>query len=335
MAIKWGTGSDGSTVTIDRHSESMLFPIKAGDRRLGHVYVELPSAGRKASDEAIEFLSLLTRQVGLLWENLELQAIRHANAELNRELSAARQIQLQLFPRQRDIHPRLDIAAENIPALGVSGDYYDFQLVDPNRVLFILADVMGHGLSAALLMAGVQAVFRTGVRAGWDLPHLDLHLHDMVEATGHGETFVTGILGLCDVTHASLSLLAAGHPWPSICCEDTFVERDPQACSLPWGVVVPRSPQPFVVTLPESNWSVVAYTDGIAESLGPGGRSYGAHRLIEFHRRYRDRSADELCEEILSDVLRSSDDSTPQNDDITLLVLRNSSRAQPSLPQTL
>jgi serine phosphatase RsbU (regulator of sigma subunit) len=184
-------------------------------------------------------------------------------------------------------------------------------------------------------MAGVQAVFRTGVRAGWDLARIDRHLHDMVAASGEGETFVTGLLGLCDVRAPSLSLLAAGHSWPSIWCGDTHVERDAQACSLPWGILEERSPRPAVLPLPPTDWSVVAYTDGLAESLGPGGRPYGVSRLAEFHRRYRAYPADELCDEILSDVLRASDDSTPQSDDITLLVLRNSSRAQPSLPNTL
>jgi len=314
----------GVSKTGKESSGSLLFPVKAGNRRLGHVYVELSAGGPPVTDEAIEFLSLLTRQAALIWENLELHAVRRDADELHRELSAAREIQLQLFPAQRVLDPRLEIAAENVPALTVSGDYYDFQLIEPGRILFILADVMGHGLPAALMMTSVQAVFRTGVRAGWDLVQLDQRIHDVVEASGQGESFVTGLLGLCDLATDSLTLLSAGHPWPSIWRSGSRLERNEQACSLPWGIFTERSVAPSVAPLAPGDWSIVAYTDGVAETLGPNGSPYGAARLKDLHHQHRERHAEEICEEILTDVLRSSDDSTPQHDDITLLVLRSS-----------
>jgi len=323
IAVKWDAlASADTSVAVHRPTESMLFPIKAGDRRLGHVYVEQGAARPQAGEDAVQFLSLLTRQAALIWEHLELQAVRHASQELNRELSAARQIQLQLFPNQRRLDPRLDIAAENVPALGVSGDYYDFQLMDSDRVLFIVADVMGHGLPAALLMAGVQAVFRTGVRAGWDIGEMDRRIHDVVAVSGQGELFVTGLLGVCDLARPSLTFLMAGHPWPSILGTASPIERDEKACSLPWGLAEQHTACPLELPLKSPDWSIVAYTDGVAESLGADGRPYSAHRIVELHERHRNSPADEICEQILSDVLGTCDASMPQADDITLLVLR-------------
>ena len=339
MAVSWeDLAAHKPSESSTSRARSLLFPISAGSRRFGHVYVEL-ARGRQATDETTELLALFVRQTALVWENLELQDARRAADQMNHELNAARQIQLQLFPDRRDLDPRIELAAENVPASGVSGDYYDFQLLGQGRVVFILADVMGHGLSAALLMASVQAVFRTGVRAGWDLPQLDHHLHEVVASSGQGELFVTGVLGVCDLAAHRLEILAAGHTWPSICCNARLIERDEAACSLPWGIegslagasppgfpVVERAGRPAVVDLAPDDWSVVAYTDGIADAQLAGGGSYGNQRVADIHREHQDRTADELCEEILSDVLRSSDDSTPQQDDITLLVLRSSTR---------
>jgi serine phosphatase RsbU (regulator of sigma subunit)/pSer/pThr/pTyr-binding forkhead associated (FHA) protein len=306
---------------------TFLFPVKAGERRLGHVYIELEPGTAQLADETSQFLSLLARQAALIWENLELNMARAAADELHHEMSAARQIQLRLFPDRLDLDPGLQIAAQNLPALAVSGDYYDFQLIEPGRVLFILADVMGHGLSAALLMAGVQAVFRTGVRAHWDLTELDQHIHHVVASSSDSEAFVVGVLGLCDLERHAVTLLSAGHPWPSIWSGDQAIMRHEPAYTFPWGFFGPRQSAPATFPLARGDWSIVAYTDGLSDSLGRSGERYGDQRLLELHHRNCRRPADELCEEILTDVLRSSDDSSPQEDDITLLVLRSSGHA--------
>ena len=308
-------------------SNAYLFPVKAGDRRLGHVYVELERAAAPSKDQKKQLLSLLCRQAGFMWENLELQVARRSADEMHREIRAARQIQLRLFPERLDLDPALDVAAENVPALNISGDYYDCQLLEPGRVLFIVADVMGHGLPSALVMSGVQAVFRTGVRAGWTLTELDRYIHEAVASSGEDETFVSGVLGVCDVSKNRLSLLSAGHPWPSIWCGSEAVEREKTACTGLWGVSPDRSPKPATVRLPARDWSIVAYTDGVSEAVGPDGCCYGTQRVSEVHHQHRASPADEICEEILTDVQRCSDDSAPQDDDITLLVFSGNRRA--------
>jgi serine phosphatase RsbU (regulator of sigma subunit)/pSer/pThr/pTyr-binding forkhead associated (FHA) protein len=325
LVVSWNEleAASSGTTAARANARSLLFPISVAGHRLGHVYIEFVEDDAQARDEAIDLLSLLARQVGLLWENLELQAGRAAAEELNRELSAARDIQLHLFPEQSRLDPRVDIAAENFPALGVSGDYYDYQLLDSGRVVFILADVMGHGLSAALLMASVQAVFRTGVHAGWSLHELDKHIHHAVEAAGKGETFVTGLLGLCDLPRGEICLLTAGHQWPSLWCGDQPAGPADEACLPAWGVFLDRAPAPFIQPIETDQWSLVAFTDGLPESPTAGGGPYGTERLLETHRRLLTRPADEICEQILSDVIGASDDSAPQEDDMTLLVLRN------------
>ena len=323
FAVKLDDLASEETAALSRGaSNSYLFPVKAGERRLGHIYVEFDPGRPQPHEETMEFLSLLTRQAALVWENLELQGARRDADEMNRELNAARQIQLQLFPERLSLDPGLEIAAENMPASHVSGDYYDFQLLEPGRILFIVADVMGHGLSAALLMSGVQALFRTGVQARWDLRAIDSHINAAVEASGHGESFVTGLVGLCDLADRSLSLISAGHPWPSICCGERSIETVEDACSFPWGTFPNRDLEPARFPIEPGDWSFVAYTDGLTEAPLPGGDQYGTERLYAVHRSHYRRRADDICDEILSDVLRASDDSLPQQDDFTLLVLR-------------
>ena len=147
--------------------------------------------------------------------------------------------------------------------------------------------------------------------------------HKLVETSGGGDTFVTGLLGKCDLAAQRITLLSAGHSWPSICSHSEMIACEASAASLPWGVFLERSPEPQTFDLSPDDWSVVAYTDGVADNVLADGGAYGADRLVELHHRHRQSSADEICEEILTDVLSSSDASKPQQDDITLLVLRS------------
>ena len=181
----------------------------------------------------------------------------------------------------------------------------------------------------------MQAVFRLGVRAGWGLLDLDRHLHELVLSSGAEESFVTGLLGICDLADHRLTMVSAGHKWPSIRVGASTVQTAVTASSLPWGLFTPRTPTAHVVALAEGDWSVVAYNDGVSESPLANGRTYGSQRVEELHRRHRGRSADEICDEILNDVFKTSDDSCPQQDDITLLVLRSARQGASSAAEPL
>ena len=294
----------------------LLFHVKGSNRRLGYVYVESSRPGWQAGDAEREFLSLLVRQASLTWENLDLQ--RETG-----DLNTAREVQMLLFPSTTDLHPCVDIAAQNIPARRVSGDYYDFQRMGPDRVVFILADPMGNGMSAALLMTSVQACFRLGVQAGWDLGEFDRHIHEMVLASGLEGRFVAGLLMVCDLARGELTLHAAGHHWPSIIRDGQVQTIDDREGTLPWGVPIERGAAAPALSIAGSDWSLVAYTDGVVDTTDARGEYYTRERLQQQHRHLADRPAKDVCEAILADVDAHSDKRLAVPDDKTLLVVKS------------
>jgi sigma-B regulation protein RsbU (phosphoserine phosphatase) len=287
-----------ATAVAQTQAEELALRVRAALARLPH---------QQAQELALGFL--------------EDVSYRQLAEEWKRQLAAARRIQLGLFPRSLDLDPRLDIAGANRPGFGISGDYYDCQVMGPDRLAFIVADVMGHGLASAMVMTQLQAVFRTAVREGWELEQLDRRLDEVMLSTWEGEVFATGLLGVVDLAGDVLCLLCAGHPWPSVLREGRHVQRLAAAYGSPWGAPRAAKPARPGVLAVSREWSLLAYTDGLVEAEDSLGRRYSADRLARVHSENRGRSAEQLCETVLDDALSHASDSLRPQDDLTVLAI--------------
>src|SRR5204862_6154762 len=118
--------------------------------------------------------------VALYRVQLELKSSRHQLARKEAELSFALEVQQALFPRQLPDQHGLEFSGICIPARGISGDYYDVMQLPDGRLVFAIADISGKGISAAILMANLQAVLRTLAAANLSpceiCSRLNLHL---------------------------------------------------------------------------------------------------------------------------------------------------------------
>src|SRR5439155_894660 len=143
----------------------LLFPMKGRSGIIGHVYLRQPAVA-PVPKPVLRYLCLLAAMAGLVWDNQQLGALRLAQREMEQELHQARQIQIDLFPPTFEVDARLDAFAVNLPSAYVSGDYYDLIRTGPHTVAFVIADAMGHGMPAALLMAAVRSALRMGLSLG-------------------------------------------------------------------------------------------------------------------------------------------------------------------------
>src|SRR5207302_9118740 len=145
-------------------------------------------------NSAQRYLSLLASYSGLVWDNLHLGKLRQSQLEIEKELQHARQIQIDLFPPTFEVDARLDVFGVNLPSGRVSGDYYDLIRTGPDTVAFVIADAMGHGMPAALMMASVRATLRMGLTLGLSWEALFRGV-DGIIAQARVNSFVTGIVG--------------------------------------------------------------------------------------------------------------------------------------------
>jgi serine phosphatase RsbU (regulator of sigma subunit) len=299
----------------------LLIPMKGRQGIIGHVYISHPNL--PVVPKPIQrYLSLLAGYSALAWDNLQLGSLRQSQVEIEKELQHARQIQIDLFPPTFDVDPRLDAYAVNLPSAKVSGDYYDLIRTGPNTVAFVIADAMGHGMPAALLMAAVRAGLRMGLSLGLPWAAVFQGLDDLIRQARE-DTFVTGMVGLLHLDTSELLLVSAGHPAPSILVDGRPIEV-PKAClTRPWGIDMQSTWEVGKLCLKGKRWSILSFTDGVTEA-GTGAtrahRTMGGMRVAAFHQRHFDQSAEDICQGLLND-LAAQQGTGSLRDDQTVLVL--------------
>jgi serine phosphatase RsbU (regulator of sigma subunit) len=299
----------------------LLFPMKGRSGIIGHVYLHRPRLS-PLPPEVQRYLSLLTTHAGLVWDNLQLAELRSAQKQFEQELRQARQIQIGLFPPTFDVDPRLNAFAVNLPSVRVSGDYYDLVKTGPNTVAFVIADAMGHGMPAAILMAAVRAGLRMGLFLEEAWAKFFKGLDDIIIQARPDSVFVTGIVGQIDLAKRELQLVSAGHLPPSILVNDRPVALPPECQTRPWGLEFDCPWQAGVVALGNGTWSILCYTDGVTEC----GRAEGAlssQRAAAYHREHAQLSAEDLCQGIIGETALTQAAAGSLADDQTVLVLRS------------
>jgi sigma-B regulation protein RsbU (phosphoserine phosphatase) len=299
---------------------NLLLPMKGRAGIVGHVFVQGPQMN-PVPKSVLRYLSVLAALAGLMWDNLHLAALRLEQLTWEKELQHARQIQIGLFPDTFEIDPRLDIFAVNLPSALVSGDYYDLIRTGPESVAFVIADAMGHGMPAALLMAAVRAALHMGLALGLPWPAIFRGLDDVI-TQARGEMFVTGLVGHLDLGQRRLQLVCAGHPLPSILVDGSMVTIPEKCQTRPWGLDLNTNWEVGDIDLGGRAWSILAYTDGITDAAARTQRTFGALRVSRFHQERHGHSAEDLCQGLLNEVAVQPGQLSLQ-DDQTVLVLRS------------
>jgi phosphoserine phosphatase RsbU/P len=242
--------------------------------------------------------------------------------KLENEISIAREVQNQLFPQKLPSVPGVDLEAVCKAARMVSGDYYDFIQLTPTRLAIAVADISGKGISAALLMASLQAALRSQLLApgsadlstGELVSRLNNHL---VRNTGD-DRFATFFIAIYDSSSRILRYTNAGH-LPAFCiCDGAAVALEEGGMVL--GVVEDYSYEEGKHLVPKSAM-LVGYSDGLIEPENVYGEEFGIHRLRDAAIRLHHASP----RAVALGLMQAADDwaGTPeQADDMTVIVAR-------------
>ncbi len=247
----------------------------------------------------------------------ELRKARSQLASYGETLVA---IQRSILPRQLPAVPGLELAAYLADAEGVGGDFYDVHPVGPDHRAILIADVAGHGLAAAAIVALVHAL-GSAVRDQLAAPSPGTALALVNEQLAtryltHTSQFVTVFAGLYSAQAQTLTYAAAGHPPPRLVRADE-VRRLGDASGLPLGISKASAyPEQTVQLLPGDR--LVLFTDGITESKNAARELFGDGRLDAVLRTPA-RTAAELLVRVVSSV-RGFRGGQPAEDDETCLV---------------
>lgn len=250
-------------------------------------------------------------------ELIEEQRQRH---RLENEISIAREVQEQLFPRSIPSVEGLQLAAICKPARVVSGDYYDFIRLSPSRIGIALADISGKGIFAALLMASLQAALRsTAMLDGkGSTAELVSRLNNHLFRNTSDDRYATFFYAVYDSEAKTLTYTNAGQLPPWFVTEDGVQELDEGGTVVGLFEDCPFTQRALHVT-PGS--ILVAFSDGLTEPENVYGEEFGTQRLKQEILRQRQASPRRMAENLLAAVEQWA--GTPeQADDMTVVVAR-------------
>jgi phosphoserine phosphatase RsbU/P len=257
---------------------------------------------------------------GLLEEVVEKE-------RLEQELEIAREVQTTLFPKQLPQPPGMVIFGGCKAARMVSGDYYDFIAEDETHLNIVVGDISGKGISAALLMANLQAAMRSHLSssrnedpnaAGQLLVNVMTQLNRQIYLNSPPEKYATLFLSRYDANTRLLWYCNAGHLPPIV-----LSAQGSQTLEAT-GTVVGMFPDAVyqagsISVLPGTLLAI--FTDGVTEALNKAEEEYGTPQLLEVLRQSSSRTPEEIWHHVIKSVDAWQSD-LPQYDDITLIVAK-------------
>jgi phosphoserine phosphatase RsbU/P len=292
-----GASLQGVAVLGPRLSEE---PYSSGDKRL---------------------LASVASQAGIAMRSITLAEKMAEQMEAERrteqEMQIARQVQSRLLPQQAPFLKTLDCSGKCIQTRAVGGDYYDFLDFGAGRLGLVLADISGKGMSAALLMANLQANLRGQYALALeDVPRLLRSVNHLFYRNTETSHYATMFFAIYDDASRRLRYVNCGHNPPILIRVDGEVER------LTATATVLGLFEEWDCTVAECELApgdvLVIYTDGISEAGPNEDEEFGEERLIATSRKHRQQSAGEILDNILADVQQVS--RSRQADDMTLIV---------------
>ena len=261
------------------------------------------------------------------------------NKSLRTEQVVAEQIQKSMLPTAYPAfpeHPQIDLFADMEAAREIGGDFYNYFVIDETRVCFMIADVEGKGIPAALHMATIKTMLELRILAG-ETPEAMFEEINATLCKGKKQRrFVTVWLGLLDVASGRLSCINAGHNFPVIKRKNEPPELLSKRSGLPLASYYSeKRPERNKYQAFEEKLSpgdvLFLYTDGVVEAINKEKSIFGEQRLLCAIDTYMadDHTAKELTSYVHRQVIKFANH-TEQDDDITLLAVRFLQRPNPT-----
>src|SRR5438874_504913 len=296
-------------------SQESVINLRRGEL-LGVLYLDSkrPAAFSKLDRQ---ILDALAADAASILDNARLVERERERQRLEQEINIARDIQQALLPRNFPDTPNFCVTGVNFPCLSVGGDYFDVFRVSDGRTAFVIADVSGKGLGAAILTTMLQGAL-SGMTLGTDPARVFNHVNRFLCEHSEVGRYATVFFGLLD-NDGHLEFINAGHPSPILirrgAAEEAFTEG-----SYPVGLV-PEAQYTAACLKLEPGDTLVLFTDGVTEAMDPEEQLFGVPRLRQVLTGQMQCPLEQLQKCVL-EAVENFTRGARQADDLTLLIVR-------------
>jgi len=296
-------------------SQESVINLRRGEF-LGVLYLDSrrPAAFSKLDRQ---ILDALAADAASILDNARLVERERERQRMEQEINIARDIQQALLPRDFREFPHLDVSGCNFPCLAVGGDYFDVFPIGEGRTAFLLADVSGKGLGAAIVTTMLQGAL-SGMTLGTDPARVFNHVNRFLCDHSEVGRYATMFFGILDLD-GHMEFINAGHPSPMLIRQDTVEEAFTEG-SYPVGLV-PDAVYTAACLKLQPGDTLVLFSDGVTEAMDPDEQLFGVPRLREVLVGKTNTDLDEIQKTVLESVENFARGAR-QADDLTLLLVR-------------
>ena len=297
----------------------LCMPMRNKEQKTIGVFQLLNKHGGTFTTDDENFIDALSVHSSIAIENARLYEQEREKIAMEKDLLAAREVQMSLLPQAPPQIKGYDIAGRSLPARMVGGDYFDFVPIDKKKLVFCLGDVSGKGLPAAMLMAKLQATLRGQIASGASPKVWTRNSNKLLHESTTPEKFMTLFFGLLDSSHNKLCYCNAGHDHPYL------ITRDKELRRLKTGGIILSIMDDYPYDEETVQLSVgdilVIYSDGITEALNSRKQQFGEKRLLKVIQKRKNHSANEVIDAVFESV-GNHILTYPQYDDMTMIVIK-------------
>lgn len=292
-------------------------PLMVGDAVLGVLYLDFLATRGAITQEDIRLIAQIARLAGAKLETTRLREEAFEKAKIEEELRTAYTIQSRLLPRELPTIEGYTFCGTNRPCKIVGGDYYDVIIRPDGRIYFIVADVSGKGITAALVMSGMATAFNIFTRTDPAPADLMRDMNETLAPKTSPTKFATVVAGVLDPASGTVEYANAGHVPPLVVGRDGV--RTLGQTDMVIGLFASAKYRTQTLSLQPGD-SLVLFTDGVTEAENEREDQLGLPSVAELLKPCHQWHANAIVDAIEFHVQKFMGDAMA-NDDVTLLTI--------------
>ena len=292
--------------------------INSREESIGVIQLDTLRQTIAFDEEDLEMFVTVAMQASLAIQKSDLFSLRKKTQDLRKDLSLAHELQQRFLPQRSPDIEGYEFFSWYRPMQQVGGDYFDYIALDKNRIAIVVADVVGHGITAALLMAKVSAESRFALATEQDPIEAVKRMNKELSSL-HIDRFVTLALAVIDTRTHRATIINAGHMPPILrkASDQSLKSIAVDEAGVPLGVLHDYEYESLDVTL-EPGDVLLMYTDGVNEAMDQHGNQLTISGLISDIRISKSCTPETIGETVCESVARHSGE-TDMIDDVCLV----------------
>ena len=301
----------------------IVHPLSQGDQKYGVINISDKTQLSGFTDDDYRLVATISGQITKAIQNFRLLEEMIEKKAYEKELEITSSIQKSILPTKKAGTAHFDVGVMSVPAKVMGGDFYDFFHFDESEYGFLIADVSGKSLPAALFMAVTSSILRTLGAENPTPADLLFKANDLIYKASQSGMFVTVFYTRYNVNSRELSFSSAGHNEQLVYRHDTHELEVLRTKGRPLGVIDSELHGPFgqSSTFLRPSDLLILYTDGVTEAINEKNEEFGMERFKAIIEETHLLSAEQITKRIYREV-REFCGNEPNFDDFTLLVIK-------------